>query len=167
MKVSSDRRKKQAEYQRKKCIKRKKMGLCLNCPEPICKESTRYCEKHATKCRERDLKHRIKQKKMGLCIRCSEPSINKNYCEKHAILVSEYGKKYNQIRRLKRKKMGLCIRCLESIWKDVSTIYCKKHTIKSREYLKKYIRNEFDIRRFIDETHRTWASKNSLSLKKN
>ena len=130
MKVSSDRRKKQAEYQRKKCIKRKKMGLCLNCPEPIWKGST-------------------------------------SYCEKHTILVNEYGKKYNQIRRLKRKKMGLCIRCLESIWKDVSTIYCKKHTIKSREYLKKYIRNEFDIRRFIDETHRTWASKNSLSLKKN
>ena len=71
MKVSSDKRKKRAEYQRKKCLKRKKMGLCVRCPEPIWKSvSTIYCEKHAIKNGERDLKHRIKQKKMGLCIRC-------------------------------------------------------------------------------------------------
>ena len=68
MKVSSDRRKKQAEYQRKRKRKRKKMGLCQSCLEPIWKGvSTLYCEKHTIEKRERYLK----RKKMGLCIRLS------------------------------------------------------------------------------------------------
>jgi hypothetical protein len=83
---------------------------------------------------------------------------------------SDRRKKQAESRRkryIKRKKMGLCFSCLEPIWKGVSTVYCEKHTIKNKERVKKYERWEFDIRRFIDETHRTWASKNSLSLKKN
>lgn len=100
-----------AEYQKQRREKHKKLGLCISCNNKAAVGSVR-CAYHIEKHNISDKRYKALRKKQGLCSECGAVSaIGYSRCDAHIVKANNGQKKYITKKRKEWKLDNKCTRC--------------------------------------------------------